>query len=155
MPAEKQHYDGHLITFSSNTGYPTIHVGGKNVLLHRYIWEKYHGVIPDGYEIHHKDKNRHNYDPDNLELVSIVDHHRNHALEQSLGKSNKGKRKDHVSGFCGIRRPVVADNGLEVIQFDSISEAARKLKIHHGDISRILKGTRKTARGWVFKYVTT
>ncbi len=155
MAAEKSYYDGYLINFSSSSGYPTIHINGQNVLLHRYIWEKHHGTIPDGYEIHHKDKNRFNYDPGNLELVSIVDHHRNHALEHSLGKSNKGKRKDHISGFCGVRRPVIAENPFEMVRFDSISEAARTLGIRHSDICRILKGARKTAKGWVFRYVTT
>ena len=155
MAAEKEFYDGYLINFSSSSGYPTIHVDGKNVLLHRYIWEKHHGTIPDGYEVHHKDKNRFNYDLANLELIDIVDHHRNHAIDHSLGKFNKGKRKDHASGFCGARQPVIAENPFEVVQFDSISEAARTLGIRTGDICRILKGTRKTAKGWVFRYVTT
>lgn len=154
MAAEKQYFDGYLINFSSSAGYPTIFVGGKNVLLHRYVWEKHHGAIPDGCEIHHKDKNRFNYDPDNLELVNIVDHHRNHAFEHSLGKSNRGKRKDHVSGFCGARRPVIAENPFEMVRFDSISEAARILEIRTSDICRILKGIRKTAKGWVFRYAT-
>lgn len=155
MAQEKQYFDGYLINFSSSSGYPTIYVNGENVLLHRYIWEKHHGAIPDGYEIHHKDKNRFNHDPDNLELVSIVDHHRNYTFEHGLGKSNKGKRKDHVSGFCGARRPVIAENPFEVVRFDSMSEAARTLGVTVKDISRILKGTRKTAKGWVFRDVTT
>ena len=48
MAAEKVTYDGHTVNFLSNTGYPTIFVNGKNVLLHRYIWVKYNGSIPDG-----------------------------------------------------------------------------------------------------------
>ena len=72
-------YDGHLINFSSSNGYPTIFVNGKNVLLHRYVWENERGKILDGYEIHHKDKNRLNYSVDNLELVKIEDHHRKHG----------------------------------------------------------------------------
>ena len=155
MPAEKHTYDGHTITFSSSNGYPTIYVGGKNVLLHRYVWEKHYGAIPDGFEVHHKDKDRCNYAVENLVLVNAVDHHRHHALEHSLGKANKGKRKDHVSGYCGVRRPVIAENPFEVRYFDSICAAGRELGIYHGDISRILKGTRKTARGWTFRYATS
>lgn len=150
----QEFYDGYRINFSSSSGYPTIFVDGKNILLHRFIWEKHHGTIPDGCEIHHKDKNRFNYDPENLELISAFDHRQKHAFEHSLGKSNKGKRKDHVSGFCSARRPVIAENPFEVVRFDSISEAARTLGIRHSDISRILNGHRKTAKGWRFKDVT-
>ncbi len=151
----ERYYDGHLINFSSSTGYPTIYVGGKNVLLHRYVWEKHHGIIPEGFEIHHRDKNRHNYNVDNLELIAAADHHRQHALDHSLGKSNKGKRKDHVSGFCGVRRPVLASKDGSTVYFESLSEAARTLGVSMASVSRILKGTRKTAKGWVFRYVTT
>lgn len=150
MAQEKQRYDGHVINFSSNTGYPTIYIDGKNVLLHRYVWEKHHGTIPDGFEIHHKDKNRHNYDLSNLEMVCAVEHHRQHAVEGLLGRGNKGKRKDHVSGFCGQRRPVTAFNAVETVEFESISHASRTLDVRPSDISRVLRGERKTAKGWCF-----
>ena len=48
---KKQYYDGYLINFSSKAGYPTIWNGKQNILLHRYIWQKYFGKIPEGYEI--------------------------------------------------------------------------------------------------------
>lgn len=146
----QEYYDGYLINFSSSAGYPTIYVNGKNVLLHRYIWEKYHGIIPEGYEVHHKDKNRNNYDLYNLVLVESKEHHRQHAIDNGLGKDNKGKRKDHVSGFCGERRPVIAYNEIEALEFVSISEASRILGVRHSDISRILRGERKSAKGWGF-----
>ena len=143
-------YDGHLINFSSSNGYPTIFVNGKNVLLHRYVWENERGKIPDGYEIHHKDKNRLNYSVDNLELVKIEDHHRKHAIENGLGKSNKGKTKKHVSGFCAEIHPVTAIKENEKIHFESMSSAAKALNVSHGDIWRVLNGKRKTAKGWCF-----
>lgn len=155
MGQERQFYDGFLINFSSSTGYPTIHVNGKNVLLHRYIWEKHNGAIPDEFEVHHKDKNRHNYDLSNLQLIEAVEHRRQHAIDHNLGCGNKGKRKDHVSGFCAERRPVVATKAGESIYFDSICEASRKLNVKHSSISRVLRGSRKTTGGWGFEYVTT
>lgn len=151
----QEYYDGYLVNFSSSTGYPTIYVDGKNVLLHRYIWEKHYGTIPEGFEIHHKDKNRHNYDLSNLELVELVQHHRQHAIDHGLGKGNKGKRKDHVSGFCGERRPVIAFNEVEILDFESISEASRMLGCRISSISRILRGERKTTKGWGFIYGTS
>ena len=43
-------------------------------LVHRVIWEKYHGEIPKGYIIHHRDKNKQNNNIKNLELVFYKNH---------------------------------------------------------------------------------
>lgn len=152
---DNKYYDGYLINFSSSTGYPTIWKNNKNVLLHRYIWEKHFGKIPNDCEIHHKDKNRTNYSLDNLILVKIKEHHRKHAIENSLGKLNKGKTKNYVSGFCSERREIYAIKNEEKICFPSIYKASQTLDIRHQDINRILKGTRKTAKGWRFEYVSS
>jgi hypothetical protein len=42
--------------------------------LHRDVWELHHGKIPDGYEIHHKDKDTSNNAIENLELVASEQH---------------------------------------------------------------------------------
>ena len=144
------HYDGYLINFSSSNGYPSIFVNGKNVLLHRYVWEKHFGKIPKGYEVHHKNKDRLDYSVGNLELIKTEEHHRKHAIENGLGKSNKGKPKKHVSGFCAKIHPVTAIKGNEKIQFESMSAAVKKLNVSNGEIWRILHGKRKTAKGWYF-----
>ena len=143
------YYDGYLINFSSSSKYPTIFVNGKNVLLHRYMWEKYNGEIPKGYQIHHKDKNRLNYDIDNLELVKTEIHHRNHAIENGLGKSNKGKLKTYSSGFCKGATPIYLQKDNEKLFFESVTQAAKFLNVKKvGDISRVLTGKRKTVKGW-------
>ena len=95
----KQYYDGYLINFSSSNGYPTIFVNDKNVLLHRYVWEKHNGQIPKGYQVHHKDENKHNYSIENLILIEGKEHHRYHALKHKLGVSNKDKPKTHISVY--------------------------------------------------------
>lgn len=46
--------------------------------LHQEIWRDANGPIPDGYEIHHKDHNPLNNALENLELISIADHHAHH-----------------------------------------------------------------------------
>lgn len=53
-------------------GYTEIKVGDPNKweLKHRYIYEKEHGKIPDGYNVMFADKNRLNFDINNLILVS-------------------------------------------------------------------------------------
>lgn len=59
-------------------GYPCIWVDGKEIKLHVYIWEEKNGSKPKGYEINHIDKNKQNYNLDNLELLTISDHKRIH-----------------------------------------------------------------------------
>jgi hypothetical protein len=59
--------------------------GNKTKRLHRYIWEKYHGKIPKGMHIHHKDHDTLNNSIRNLELVSPKEHNARHYNEQ-VGK---------------------------------------------------------------------
>ena len=53
-------------------GYIEVKVKDPNVweLKHRYIYKKYHGEIPNGYNVIFADKNISNFDIDNLILVS-------------------------------------------------------------------------------------
>lgn len=146
----KEKYDGYTITFSGSHGYPTINVNGKNVLLHRYIWEKCEGSIPEGYEIHHMDKNKLNYDFSNLELIRIKDHHSKHAKENGLGKSNKGKSKNYQSGCVKLAKAIrLVKDGAEV-WFQSETDAVRFLGLKSvGSIGNVLSGKAKTAKGWM------
>lgn len=52
----------------------------KNVLYHRYLWIQIYGDIPEGMQIHHKDKNPTNNDINNLELVDAFEHNSMHHL---------------------------------------------------------------------------
>ena len=63
----------------SKKGYPLIYVGGKEIYLHVYIWEEANGSKPKGFDVHHKDLTKDNYNLDNLILVSVSDHRRIHA----------------------------------------------------------------------------
>lgn len=53
----------------------------KWVLRARYVWEREHGPIPRGMGIHHKDRDKLNDDPGNLELTSKASHLAEHRLE--------------------------------------------------------------------------
>ena len=46
---------------------------------HVLVWEKAHGPIPPGYQVHHKDENKLNNDLDNLELLDPLTHKRLHS----------------------------------------------------------------------------
>lgn len=60
-------------------GYALIHLNGKDIKLHIHIWEKENGKKSDGYDIHHKDLDKGNYELSNLILLTKSDHSKIHA----------------------------------------------------------------------------
>lgn len=73
--------------------------------LQAAVWEFHHGTIPDGYEIHHVDGDRNNNAIENLQCLTIPEHHQIHAearLKERTcsycGKKYKAKRAD--GKFC-------------------------------------------------------
>jgi hypothetical protein len=71
-----------------NTGYYAKTDGSRN-LLHRDMWEKDNGPIPDGWDIHHKDEDKTNNTPTNFECLPKADHTRLHPH----GQNQHTKRK--------------------------------------------------------------
>ncbi len=54
------------------------------VRLHRLVWTQAHGPIPDGNVIHHKDGNKNNNYPENLECLTRTEHFRHHVDNQCV-----------------------------------------------------------------------
>lgn len=68
---------------------------------HNIVWERYYGEIPNGKQIHHKDGNKLNNNITNLELVSPLEHKREHSkCEIRDGIEYKPCRK------CGEYKPI-------------------------------------------------
>ena len=61
--------------------YLSTYINGKRYRLHRYLYEKYKGNIPKGYEVHHKDHNKDNNNLNNLVLLSTKEHKLLHGRE--------------------------------------------------------------------------
>lgn len=155
-------YDGHSVWVDN--GYPKIWLNGKNVRLHKYVWEKHNGPVPPGMVVHHKDGNKLNYDLSNLELMDSTEHHRMH------GKENKGRklsaetrrrmsesRKGRVVSpeACektakALRKRVVCLETGEV--FKSIKCAAERYGTGSSHIIQVCKGVRNKAGGHTWKY---
>jgi hypothetical protein len=78
--------------FVDKKGYPyyQVRVNGLQlrILIHVEVWESIYGEKPTGHDIHHKDFNKGNYAPDNLELLSKSDHRRLHEgwVKNDLGE---------------------------------------------------------------------
>lgn len=60
--------------------------------LHRAIWRKSFGEIPDGFEVHHKDEDKLNNKPSNLELLTQSDHGKAHGFGGNQYVPSNGRR---------------------------------------------------------------
>lgn len=74
----------------NHNGYIVITSMGTRNFLHRIIWEKHNGEIPEGYQIHHIDGNKLNNDISNLQMLSAEEHTKLHMLKDN---PNKGKTR--------------------------------------------------------------
>jgi hypothetical protein len=81
-----QLYDGKKFTLR-NTGYYAS-TTDERCLMHRYVWELQNGGIPNGYDIHHRDRNKSNNSIENLELIK----HDDHAKKYSTGNNQFTKK---------------------------------------------------------------
>ena len=66
----------------------------KNIRLHRFTWECFKGVIPDGLEIDHIDRNPSNNTLNNLRLANSAEQKRNCGKKTWRGK--------HSSKYKGV-----------------------------------------------------
>ena len=57
--------------------------------LHRAVWIRHHGDIPDGYHVHHKDGDRANNQIENLELLTPKEHIHHHFDKDPVGRAEK------------------------------------------------------------------
>lgn len=75
--------DGYRFCRDDKTGYYLCTQMEKPKRLHRYIWEKCNGEIPDGFHVHHKDHDKQNNDISNLEIMNAIDHELLHGKERT------------------------------------------------------------------------
>lgn len=85
-------YDGIKFT-PSGYGYYRATSRTRHISLHRYKYEKEVGLIPNGYDIHHKDGNKQNNELSNLECISKADHSR--IYKHGKNQFNKGKHENN------------------------------------------------------------
>jgi predicted DNA-binding protein YlxM (UPF0122 family) len=84
-----QIYDGKKFTLRKS-GYYSL-TNGNRYLMHRYVWEKEVGKIPEGWDIHHKDEIKsHNY-INNLECLPKSEHTRKYSPHNN--QYTKGRKK--------------------------------------------------------------
>lgn len=116
---------GDPLKYMNDSGYYQVRIFGRLYRCHRIIWEMFHGPIPEGSQIDHRDTNRANNKIDNLRLATN---------SQNCANRGPNKRKE-TSGFKGVSwRPdrkkwrayiVKQQKQVALGNFDSELEAAK------------------------------
>ena len=73
----------------------------KGKRLHRAVWEKANGrKVPKGHHVHHKDEDRSNNAPDNLEAILGAEHISQHG-QNPTEKQSAARRKNQKAATAG------------------------------------------------------
>lgn len=119
--------------------HPMANAAGK-VYIHRYVAETFYGVrLTSDLHVHHKDENKLNNDPDNLEILTAAEHGKLHSPGNLYDLNCKYCDKlfttsEHVSAiFCsdlcrssGSRKfEITKDELQELVNMMPITEIAK------------------------------
>lgn len=77
----QQRFDG-ITYYEREDGYFKAPPNYGGEYLHRAVWAKHHGSIPDGFEVHHIDEIKANCAIGNLELKTSSAHSSDHSIER-------------------------------------------------------------------------
>lgn len=88
------YYDGHKFRKDIKSGYylSTAKIDGNRKRLHVYVWEKFNGPVPQGYNIHHFDENKNDNQIDNLMCMTKSEHHTWHAKHDRTKMIDKWRK---------------------------------------------------------------
>lgn len=137
---------GDCIVWTGGTvgaGYGKMVVGDKIMKVHRYVWERDNGPIPDGMEIDHTCHNRKCVEPSHLRAVTRKQNMENLAGPTKASKT--GVRGVHFHKASGKYAAVVSHNGrrYHLGVFPTIEEAdraavAKRLELYtHNEVDKL------------------
>jgi len=114
--------------YQKENGYFKRVQNGKTVYLHREIYKDHYGGIPEGMEIHHKDHDKSNNNPSNLEALTPQQHRQHH--EEHLTDEQRELRRLNLELNA---RPAASKwhGSEEGLKFHREHYQKYKNKLHH------------------------
>lgn len=95
---------GRKVGHKQKNGYMYVTVCGKQILMHRFVWEAFNGEIPDGMEIDHINTIRSDNRLENMRLVTSKENKHNPITLATYKISNKGKITDALKEKIAQRK---------------------------------------------------
>lgn len=147
-------------------GYRRVSLGrGNERMFHILVAKAFPEICGEWFEgcaVHHKDGNKMNNAPENLTVITKIEHHKIHYQEapDSFTKPS-AKRSTSISKALKGKK---CTNGLErkinqytrdmdfVAHYDTITQAAESNGYDISNISKVLRGKMKTAYGFIWQY---
>ena len=135
--------------FTSNrNGYPMVGLykgqTQKHVAIHRLVAQAFIPNPENLPQVNHKDEDKTNNHVNNLEWCTNEYNSRYGTRPERIGRANKNGKKS---------KPIIGKKDDKILQFPSIAEASRTLKIVRENIIAALKGRRKNAGGYIWEYL--
>jgi hypothetical protein len=124
----------------NDNGYIRVYIYKKTFLLHRLVAFTFLENQENKETVNHKDGNKLNNKVDNLEFATNKEQQK-HKFENNLGNNFTRKIKQYDLNWNLIK------------EHTSISLAAKEMNISKSSIQGVLFGRRKTAAGFIWKYV--
>jgi hypothetical protein len=119
------------VGFPNNMGYLLFSVGTKSYLIHRIVYESFHGLIEPGLVIDHIDGCRQNNELSNLQAIT----QRENSIKGNTGNNPKQARS--IDAFDTTTN--------EIKRFQSMCAAGRYFDIHRSSIRSVATGITRTA----------
>jgi len=130
---------GYLVVYPSTNdtdGYK------RSLLVHRLVAEAFVPNPENKPHVNHKDGNKQNNHPENLEWVTNLENHAHKLANNLIPPTHAPKR---VGQFTL--------DGELIATYDSIYEAGKAVNSNQYGVSRAVNGLRKTHKGYVWRYV--
>lgn len=78
---------------------------GKNNTEHKVVYEENFGPVPEGFQIHHKNEEKWDNNPANLEALPNLEHRRLHAVNYQRSENGEWEK---LCQACGEIKPLDA-----------------------------------------------
>lgn len=127
------------------SNYKAIKVNGKKMDEHRYIMEQHLGrQLSRNEVVHHKDGNKENNDIENLELMGLSEHSRQHQLGHELSEETKQKLSEALTGHRSTCRKLNDEQVEQIRELHnngiSNREIAKMFDVNHQTINDLING---------------